>query len=321
MNRHLCEVVARSYAASKDLGALCSDIPITDYYTSELFSGNDYYGNAEQLKRFLHLPSQYPLKLVIQHGNQYGSFIWDLEAKAEFPVKLAWGSHVEQCWSKFSNSKIIKIGAPFFYTQGLLEQTEVEKEKKRLGKNLLVFPAHSMHHSTVNYDGQYLLDRLKDVAKNFDSIRVCIYWKDFLLGKHTFYQDAGYECVTAGHIFDSNFLPRHRSLLEVADASASNRIGSFLGYSIFLGKPHFYFDQTISVIDSGPGVVTEEEQAWRADPGVQRILKAFTHTGLTITEEQRASLEPYFGFKEVKTKKQLAGIIHLSEMLYKKIVR
>ena len=316
--RYQLEVLRRARVPFTDLKSLCADIPERGYETAELVAFNDFYGNAEQLKRFLRIPSCFQFKAAIQHGNQYGDVYWDEEIGDVLPVSLAWGEHIYSVWRKHTRKKIFKIGAPFFYTEGLLGAAEVERVRARLGRNLLVFPAHSMHHSTVSFDVKGWLDKVRDVGRGFDSIRICMYWKDYLLGRHVPYLEAGYECVTAGHIFDCNFLPRLRSLLEISDASLSNRIGSFIGYSVFLGRPHVYIDQRMDIVDHGGiGRVQQEEDGWRGDPGVQNIFQSFSSEDFVITDAQVKALEPYFGFSEIKSRAELADIFMLAEGMYR----
>lgn len=300
-----------------NLSALCRDIPEKDFFTPEIFPSNDYYGNAEQIKQFLRLPSYYPLKAVIQHGNQYGKHIWDQEFLSPLPIALAWGDHVKDAWSEHTGKKIYTIGAPFFYTNGILSAKEVALEKKRLGKNLLVFPAHSMHYSTVLYNFEKWISTVKKLKDDFDTIRICIYWKDFLLGFHKPYVDAGFECVSAGHIFDTNFLPRQSSLLEICDASISNRLGSFIGYSTYLNKPHKIFKQEVEITDHlGVGKVQDEEMQWESDPGVRHIYDVFSSLNTPVTQEHFEALEPYFGFSHIKSRNDLLEIFLLAEIYF-----
>lgn len=315
---HLDDVVRRSFSSLSNLDDLCRDIPVSSQFTSEIFPSNDFYGNAEQIKRFLNLPSHYSLKAAIQHGNQYAGRHWDVEADSFLPVRLAWGTHIRDSWAEHSAKETHMISAPFFYTKGLLSAEEVAAEKKRLGRNLLLFPAHSNHNTTITFDVKSFFDSLQNFIKNFDSIRVCIYWKDYLLGLHKPYENMGLECVTAGHIFDYNFLPRHRSLLEICDVSASNRIGSFFGYSIFLDRPHVFFDQSLQINDHGLKRVEEDEVIWRSDPGVQRVLDVFSAQDCIITDAHWECLEPYFGFKEIKTASQLRKVFYCAEERYQK---
>ena len=317
-NIYLAEIVQRSNVDLQNLPTLCKDIPnnIFQAATSEIFYSNDYYGNAEQIKRFLNLPSDYSLKASIQHGNQYGHHYWAHEISPELPVSLAWGDHIYETWREKTEKKLFKIGAPFFYTRGLLSAEETAAEKKRLGTNVLIFPAHSMASATLAFDMEWWLQRIAALARRFASIRICIYWKDYLLGLHKPYLEAGYECVTAGHIYDPNFLPRLYSLIEISDATASNRIGSFIGYSLFLQRPHMYFDQPVSIeqhFTNQHGGVIQEEKDWRSDPGVQKIHEVFSRPGWRITDEHWQCLEPYFGFREIKSKASLRGILMLAE--------
>ncbi|MDR0466165.1 MAG: hypothetical protein LBH94_02275, partial [Deltaproteobacteria bacterium] len=180
----LSDIVTRRNAGLTDLAPLCRDIPLTARYTSESHTPNDFYGHAEQIKRFLHLPSQYPLKAAIQHGNQYAGRYWDVEAGTALPVRLAWGTHIRDAWATHSEKKTYMISTPFCYTQGILSEEETAAERKRLGRNLLLFPAHSNHSTTITFDVSTFLNAAKTLMKDFESVRICIYWKDYILGLH-----------------------------------------------------------------------------------------------------------------------------------------
>lgn len=73
------EIMRRANMEVTDLQGLCADIPSSIYCSPEIVPFNDFYGNAEQLKKFLNIASCYQLKVAIQHGNQYGDAYWDEE--------------------------------------------------------------------------------------------------------------------------------------------------------------------------------------------------------------------------------------------------
>lgn len=316
---YMLEIFSRSHLQPSDLAGLCADIPGEEYTTAEKVFFNNFYGAAEQIKRFLNLPSSYPLKAALQHGNQYGETFWDAEIHNPLPVSLAWGEQRAAVWKKHTEKPLCTIGAPFFYTKSLFSVDVIARERARLGKNLLVFPTHSTHHITTSFDTETWLEKIRENSKYFSTVRICIYWKDYLLGRHKPYVEAGYECVSAGHMYDLNFLPRLRFLLEVCDATMSNQLSSHVGYSLFLGKPHKLFQQELAFsVEYDERNVRAGFLAYLQDPGVQKILASFSTTEFHITPEQLAVLDPYFGFSALKSPSELFAILRMAEDLYQK---
>ena len=59
------------------------------------------------------------------------------------------------------------------------------------------------------------------------------------------YLEHGFECVTAGHIYDPFFLSRLKSIIDLATITTSNEIGTHIGYCIFMGKPHYFYNSSV----------------------------------------------------------------------------
>ncbi len=101
------------------------------------------------------------------------------------------------------------------YANHYLNAEKRQTEKPRVGKNLLVFPAHSIHYNITHFNIDKHCDKIKELGKGFDSIRICLYWKDMLRGFDKAYSKHGFECITAGHIFDPMFLPRLKTIIDI----------------------------------------------------------------------------------------------------------
>ena len=165
--------------------------------------------------------------------------------------------------------------------------------ERKYGTVLLAFPAHSTHTITVQYDETELLEKIREQAPHFDTVFVCLYWKDFLLGRASSYEEAGFVCVSAGHIFDHNFVPRLRTLFELSDCTLSNRIGSYTGYSIFLGKPHLLIGQETFFSQTCTYDLQKELMDWYSDPGYVKAVKLFSENSTNVTQEHIDVLDPY----------------------------
>lgn len=195
-----------------------------------------FYGAIQAILEYANLSciNMPPKRLGIQHGYVFELRDWE---KSKLTLgNLVWSKRLVEMYHEYtSNPDVCAIGAPFFYAKPLLKEEQFKAEKNRLGKNLLAFPMHSQSHVDTNYDPLKFLNILCEERKRFDTVRVCMYWKDIQRGSHKVFEDAGFECVCNGHLYDTNFLRRQKSLFELADAKISNGVGSHIGYSIYMG--------------------------------------------------------------------------------------
>lgn len=268
-----------------------------------------YYGDARVLKKYIGLSDFYDLNVNIQHGISFGN-VWDQDVN-NTKLGFVWGKKLKSIFEKKYNIKAVAIGAPFYYADSFYSKDYIEKEKKRLGKNLLVFPMHSTHFIDCNATKNMLIENLKAYKKDFDSIRICIYWRDIERGLDKAFQENGYECVCVGHIFDFNFLEKQKALFEICDATLSNRIGSYLGYSLFMSKPHLLIPEQFEIVDHLENAGKDEITYWNNNEDYQKIIEIFSNNkNFKITKEQLDTIEPYWGLKEVKTKEYLREIIN-----------
>lgn len=299
-----------------DIEKLAADIPIklfTDIFGN--YNEYNYYGDFQILLDYTGVKFYYPNgDFTIQHGFRFPDSYID-EYFRGLKKYLCWGEVEENCRKKIINTNgeeinIKPIGAPFFYAKSLLTDEEIISEKKRLGKNLLVFPSHSTHYNITSFNIAEFLSKLDIQRKKFDTVRICLYWKDIMTGKHIPYIANGYECVCCGHIFDLNFLRRLKSLIEISDCTYSNMIGSHIPYSLYCDKPHFLevSDIEYSYLHDSWGNEIYDKVKKLTD--YQKIQKVFCSNGnYKITEEQISVLEPYAGFSYKKSPKELYKII------------
>lgn len=218
-------------------------------------------------------------------------------------VNLVWSNKILLKYKVLTtNPSVFAIGAPFFYAKSLLSDVEVLAEKKRLGTNLLAFPMHSSHGVSAIYDPKIFLEVLKKQKHKFDTIRVCLYWKDILNGSHKIYLENGFECVCSGHIFDLNFLRRQKSLFQIADATISNGMGSHIGYSIFMNKPHCFMPDKVEFVNVDKNADGDELSKENMKSGYQEVQDAFVNNvDFLITEEQKSIIDDYWGISDMKT--------------------
>lgn len=266
-----------------------------------------FYGAFSVLKEYAGLDECVlpPYRLGLQHGYVFEMHTFE-KSKLELR-NLVWSDELVQMYKEHtSNQDIYAIGAPFFYARPLLTKDQIEAEKKRLGRNLLAFPMHSSICCDTDFDPDKFLSVLEEEKKYFDTVRVCMYWKDIFRGAHKVYLEHGFECVCNGHIYDINFLRRQKALFEIADATISNGIGSHVGYSVFMDKPHRLIDDTYTY-NGGDG---EELTDMMTKSNYKRVEKAFLESDdYVITQEQRNIVDEFWGISNVLSKDSLHELL------------
>lgn len=306
------ELEFRANLSLNEIDALADEIPIKWMKTlSYDFCESLYYGALPTLLRYARLDNFHmtPPKFGVQHGYVFEICTWE-KSKLELR-NLVWSKKMVDMYHELtSNPYIYAIGAPFFYADSLLSKEQLIAEKKRLGKNLLAFPMHSQSNVDTNFDPNLFLNILAKEKEKFDSIRICMYWKDILRGGHKIFEDAGYEVVCNGHIYDMNFLRRQRSLFEISDATISNGVGSHIGYSIFLNKPHWLIDDSYQYINSKKGGDAKDLESVTKKDNFKRVKNAFLdNDDYYISEDQRNIVDEFWGISDILSPDELKRIL------------
>jgi hypothetical protein len=294
----------------------------------ELTPANYLYGHAKVFKNYAGLPDIYPIKVFYSHGALFDDLFLkhrNFSFDTRIPTFLAWGRNEEEMMLRcHPDIKVYVVGTPFIYADNLFSDEYVQKEKKRLGKNLLVFPAHSCKAIHIDFSQHDFIKSISRFKCHFDSIRVCIYWKDIHLNYHRIYTENGFEVVTAGNSMDCNFISRLKGLLSICDATITNGFGSHIGYSIDMNKPVLLIDiAKFNDVCLPAGLrnminVNNMPQFYTSNKGKQIIDKLQSNEDFKLSEEMRDLIEPYWGLREKKTKEELRQIFYEAEQLFKK---
>lgn len=183
----------------------------------------------------------------IEHGVSYTGQIDNMTRRADiiyvmsaerkrFIESALWG--VEKC---------IAVGPYIKYADAILSEEELSVKRKQFGKTLLVLPAHSTHSVNCQFDIMAFIEEIERVRRchNYDMVLVCMYWKDYLNGMAKLFENKNWLLCCAGHIYDSKFLDRLRTIIELSDLAMSNTFGTNIGYCVTLGKPYYLFNQEI----------------------------------------------------------------------------
>lgn len=196
-----------------------------------------FYGFNHVLADYLKV-SKLKKHVTNEHGFIFSSFVSDYYTPKN--VLLTFSDYREQLIKrKYTDAlNIVKIGPYIHYAESLLSFSELNALKKNLGKTLLVFPFHSIDGVLSSFDTNTFIEEVKKykIDHNFDTVVVCLYWKDIQIGRAKEYMEQGYKVTTAGHIYDMFFLNRLRSIIEISDFVISNELGTYIGYCLSLNK-------------------------------------------------------------------------------------
>ncbi len=310
---------ARNSVAMEELKDICKEIK-PNYYNNRLIN-NNIYAAEYILKRYANIDLHYELKAAIEHGVFRTLMIPEFIVDA--PAILVYSKFRYDYINRYTKQKLIyPIGGIIQYANNLLDKEEIEKEKERLGKNLLAFPKHGIRLIETKFDIEEYCCVLKSYEKEFDSIRVCLYYDDINRGLHSIYRKYGFEIVTAGNTYNLDFFDRLKTIFSMASVTTSNYAGGPLGNSIMMGIPHFITPQNIELI------YNKDENCWNEYYQNQIksyrysmdkiLLDNFTIRNDEVTEKQKEIVIYYWGLGLKKSPEELKRIFNISEIIYSK---
>ena len=300
------EVKKRERVSIFDYKRLSEDM---DLVTNEKCSNNAFYGHDKIVKRLLGKSERDILDASIEHGpSPAGNVVLKEEAECGNTYYVASENRANLFKKYLPNKQVESIGSYMQYVDCTLSSAELDNFKKKLGKTLLVFPYHSSHYIETQFNEHDLILEIEKIKNKFDTVLICMYWKDILLKKEQQYKDKKYKIVTAGHIFDYNFLARLKSIIKLSDVSMSNAIGTHIGYCVYLGKQHYLCLNNMTFIKNGKviydakqlGVVEADRCIIKYDAEFQRNIEkqAIIHFGEYkeyLTNEAINFVKEYWG--------------------------
>lgn len=192
---------------------------------------NSGYGIEQIYLEHADLPYYYPFL----PGYDHGLSAEDIPSKNSTlnhlsNIYLCWGERVHSNLKIFTKKKPYICGAPFV----------IYKKKKKIFKNpsrrTIFFPSHSTEKISQDISAIDIHKIINKIDIHFKPVDICLHWADFQRDKKV-YEDLGYKVYTAGKIFSNSFTKNFYDILRNYEFSMSNKIGTYILYSIDLGIP------------------------------------------------------------------------------------
>lgn len=208
----------------------------------ELNGGNNYYGNGNHLRTYASLPEKEPLPFVMEHFVPLDyTTPHDYELSSGLPTFLTTHKTRAHVYRKLGIQKSVVAGSGIHYAIKVMEQNQ-KWQKPKGKKGTIAFPHKSSRFKDRSFNFEAFADWLVALPEKFHPICVCIYWKDYLKGRHQAYLERGIPVLSCGHILDPDFLFRFIDISTRFKYSCSNGIGSSYPFSVLCGCHYFYKD-------------------------------------------------------------------------------
>ena len=269
---------------------------------------NCNYGHAYQLKQYAGIDSNKLINAIIRHGMNIGN-IQPAEVECSHLVDkvITYSEYDKERTERVTSFKAIPIGPYIAYAQEYCTQEELLAERRKNGRTLLVFPSHGIAGLDIRYDMEIFCEEIDQVAKDFDTVMVCLYYHDVHVGMDKFYKKRGYKVVCAGSGLDKYFLSRLRMIFQLSDAVIGNVYTTGLAYALYFDKPVYVFRQEVGFDNSGGNNCTQLERITDVE---QEFYEITSDKNFGNLEKQKEWGKYYFGLDEVKSKEELAALLN-----------
>jgi len=301
------DIAFRFSLEQDDLGALCAE---RELKTTEILRENDFYGIARLLKLYAGYSEARAIRAVVPHGIVLNDDqIIPYELDALLPAVLTYPDYRAPVYKAKSQMHAIPSASPFVYAA-----RAVDFVGKRSGA--LFYPAHSTHRLTAMSDYAALADMLLGLGDEFGDISVMVYWRDYQLGHHQPFADRGFRIVSAGHMFDPDFMIRQAYLLKRHEFVLSNAVGSHLFYAAHAGCTVRFIEHEH---EYGGDPQHLEHDAPRLSPSRRKAAEAiqtlFSARRSRPSDEQKTLVAEYLGVKHERSPRELADMLEWLDRL------
>jgi hypothetical protein len=292
---------AQAWRDQDDLDALCRDRPLR---TREIIGQNAHYGNDWVIKLYAGLRADEALRIALPHGlelmrNPHDEHVYRVLAR--MPVIAYYTADGVAPYRSLGVRNLLwPMAAPFVYAARMVARDTPEERR-----GTIFLPAHSIETHQPAQDFAELADRLSALTDAHQPITVCMYFRDFLSGRHEPFVARGLRVVSAGHVHDPQFLFRLRHLLVGHRFAASNELGSSCYMAIHAGCSYFHVRDSLAV----------GRKVERDDVGWATVLARLEQLSGRGHDEQSREADRYLGTANLLEPHELRELLSRAKQL------
>lgn len=289
------------------------------FWRSALFASNDLYGIEKALLDYSNC--QTSIYAPSEHGVYFGPYINRDETDATaYPLTLTFGPQRAMHLGALADMPALQIGPYIYYADKFLNQVQMESIKEKLGKILLVFPMHSIETVRVRFDDAELFAKVAELEEehSIDTTFYCLYFHDVEQGLAQRFEHAGKRVVCAGHRMDPDFLPRLKSLILLSDMTASNAIGTHIGYSEVLGRRHVLLETKSESTVEPELLARGDEFKKKKNLEIEEVRRAFEDKDEV---KRKDVLEKYWGINQIREPEEMKILLLEIASVYREMHR
>lgn len=282
-----------------------------------LIPSNWGYGHEHWLKSYAGYKGD--ILAAIEHGVYFGDQVLGygnpIHEEWQIGSIITYGDYRRELLEKtYPNNHIHMIGPYINYAPTdeafYSKLRSVIDDSKR---TVTLFPAHSAETVKRIFDHSSLIEKTLEFARKVEceNKMVCLRLIDCDSALARRYQEAGFEVISCG-LSSPAFLPRQRAILECSDVTLSNDLGTHVGYSLALGKPHYainpvgldVIDETL--LDLNLNTLRAQKEQFAA------VFEA--DVSCSISQAQKDFVEYYWGLSEHKESAAIRNILQECEV-------
>lgn len=226
----------------------------TWYTYDEDITNSLCYGIWRSLFPFANLEQAYQTPSV-EHGFIPARIVTKETWKAARPACATFGEYRRSVIQSRIPIPVFSVGPYIQYAQPYYSEVREHELRRESGRTLLYFLSHSVNTANAMREESEIVRRLKDLAKQFDTVLVSVFWWDINNPFVDRLASEGFRIVSAGYVNDPNFLSRLKSIIRLADTAVSDSLGTHAAYCTSLGIPFKLFDCTAQYQDKLDNVI------------------------------------------------------------------
>ena len=286
-------------------------------FYSDLTPNSSYYGIMHHIKKYASIDGF--CNWNVEHGLYLGEYVEKESMGKAMKGTITFSDKRKRHLESMVRSKVVTIGPYIHYADDYYSEDKYKTIKAQLGRVLLAFPPHSTRNLQVSYDTEVFIEKLKSMSKDYDTVMVCMFFKDILFGGQKPYEEAGFTIVTSGHMYDYHFLSRQKEMIKLSDYTVSASVGTHIGYCLYMGKEHEILSlakdgstsgnthESIDKYNNGNRPVNEVFSTFKSDQDL--LLNAFIDTGMMDRTIQHKLVSEIWGFDCIRKTEELHTLL------------